>query len=131
MTAAPAGRSRLASIAGLRCPRCREGRVFATTWRMNEACPRCGLRFTRGSGYFTGAMYFSYALGIPLIAALTLLVYLVAPAWSLWQDVLVAWVLFLPLAPAVFRYSRVLWIHFDQYFDPAPPAAGAGHSPDG
>jgi uncharacterized protein (DUF983 family) len=120
MMALAVPRTRLGAILALRCPRCREGRVFASTWRMHVRCPSCALLFLRGTGYFTGAMYFSYALGIPIIAMLTLAVYLVQPSWRLWQDVLAAWVLFLPLVPAVFRYSRVLWIHFDQYFDPAP-----------
>jgi hypothetical protein len=87
---------------------------------MHVRCPSCGLKYQRDSGYFTGAMYFSYALGIPIIAALTLVVYLVRPGWHLWQDVLVAWLLFLPLVPAVFRYSRVLWIHLDRFLDPDP-----------
>jgi hypothetical protein len=91
---------------------------------MYDRCPACGLLLMRGTGYFTGAMYFSYGLGIPLIALFTLLVYLLRPSWALWQDVLVAWVVFLPFVPAVFRYSRVLWIHLDQYFDPAPPGPG-------
>src|SRR5438046_1434907 len=95
-------RSRLGAILALRCPRCREGRVFASTWRMNVRCPSCGLLFLRDTGYFTGAMYFSYALGIPIIAALTLVTYLLVPSWHLWQDVLAAWVVFLPMVPAVF-----------------------------
>lgn len=85
---------------------------------MNERCPTCNLLFARETGYFTGAMYFSYALGIPIIAFLTLIAWLFLPSWHLWQLVLVAWVLFLPFVPMVFRYSRVLWIHFDRFFDP-------------
>lgn len=110
--------SRAWAIAHLRCPSCREGPVFRSTWSMHERCPRCGLLFLRETGYFTGAMYFSYALGIPIIALLTLGFYLLLPSWQLWQLILLTWLAFLPLVPAVFRYSRVLWIHFDRYFDP-------------
>jgi hypothetical protein len=86
---------------------------------MNERCPVCGYKFERGPGYFTGAMYFSYALGIPLIAAGVLVgKFLIVPGWPLHWIVLAVWAAFLPLAPAVFRYSRVLFIHFDRYFDP-------------
>ena len=64
-------------------------------------------------------MYFSYALGIPIIAAGVLLgKLLLVPTWPLHWIVLAVWLAFLPLAPAVFRYSRVLFIHFDRYFDP-------------
>jgi uncharacterized protein (DUF983 family) len=104
-----------------RCPECGEGRIFASTWRMNPRCPACGTTFERGPGYFTGAMYFSYALGIPIVAAVTLPVWLVT-RWSLHWAVLIAWVVSLPLMPGVFRFSRVLFIHFDRYFDPDEPS---------
>lgn len=106
------------AIFHLRCPRCREGRVFAGQFAMHDNCPVCNLLFMREPGYFTGAMYVTYALGIPIIALLTLVAYLAFPSWKLYQQVLLAWVGFLPLVPAVYHYSRVLWIHFDRYFDP-------------
>ena len=102
-----------------RCPQCGSGPVFSSLWLMNENCPVCGLRFGRGEpGYFTGAMYVSYALAIPLIALLTWIEYLLFPGWSLWQLVLLAWALCVPLIPWVWQYSRVIWIHVDRYFDP-------------
>jgi uncharacterized protein (DUF983 family) len=60
-------RARSRAIWGLRCPRCGQGRVFASAWTMHRACPACDLVFEREPGYFTGAMYFSYALGIPIL----------------------------------------------------------------
>jgi len=102
------------------CPECGEGRVFASTWRMNETCPVCGLMFDRGPGYFTGAMYFSYAIGIPIIALGTGLVWWIT-RWPLHWDVVIVWVAFLPVVPLVFRLSRTMFIHFDRYFDPDDP----------
>jgi hypothetical protein len=50
------------------CPRCRAGKIFRkSVWLfpgMYERCPVCGLKFEREDGYFLGAMYISYALGI-------------------------------------------------------------------
>jgi uncharacterized protein (DUF983 family) len=109
---------RLLTILRLRCPACGEGAVFRGTFTMNELCPTCGLRFLREPGYFLGAMYFSYGMAIPLIALLTLGAYLVFPRWRLHYLVLLAWVIFLPMAPLVYRYSRVMWIHLDRYMDP-------------
>jgi len=86
---------------------------------MNERCPVCDLQFDRGQpGYFTGAMYLSYGMGIPLIALTTLVGYLLFPQWTLFKLVLLAWVLCLPLAPVIWQYSRVLWLHFDRWVDP-------------
>ena len=65
------GFKRLAAVMPQRCPRCLEGPVFATLFRMHAQCPACGLRFEREPGYFTGAMYLSY--GVALLAT--------APVW--------------------------------------------------
>jgi len=113
------GRGVLAAILSRRCPKCREGAVFSSPLGMNEACPVCGLRFGRGEpGYFTGAMYVSYALAMPLIALLTLIEHLALPSWTLLRLVLLAWALCVPLIPRIWQYSRVLWIYFDQAIDP-------------
>jgi uncharacterized protein (DUF983 family) len=105
------------------CPRCGHA-IFRAPLSMYEECPGCGLDFDRGQpGYFTGAMYVSYALAIPLIALLTLIEYVLIPSWSLWQLVLLAWAICVPLIPWIWQYSRVIWIHFDQWID---PETGAG-----
>jgi uncharacterized protein (DUF983 family) len=111
-------RDRLWAIARLRCPACREGKVFRGLFETNNRCPVCGLQFMRETGYFLGAMYFSYALAIPLILIFTGIVYLLAPHWPLYVDLVVAWMAFLPFVAPVYRYSRVMWLHFDRYFDP-------------
>ena len=103
----------------LRCPWCGVGPLFAGWFRMHERCSGCGLRFEREAGYFTGAMYVNYVLAVPVMAALAGIVHLLAPAWSFEATVGAAALLFLPLVPAIFRYSRILWIHFDQAIDPS------------
>jgi uncharacterized protein (DUF983 family) len=113
------GRSALVGIFAKRCSRCRQGAVFRSTWVMNEDCPECGLDFDRGEpGYFTGAMYVSYALVIPVIASLTLIEHLIVPTWSLFRLVVLASLICLPSTPIIWQYSRVIWIYFDRYFDP-------------
>ena len=111
--------SRLRAIALLRCPRCYRGRVFRGSFATNDRCPVCGLKYMREPGYFVGAMYFSYALAIPIIALFTLIAYVLMPGRPLYQLVLVGWAAFLPLVPTVYRYSRVMWLHFDHYYDPS------------
>lgn len=63
-------------------------------------------------------MYVSYALALPILAALAGLVHLAKPTSSLPWTLCAATLLFLPFVPAVFRASRVLWIHFDRGIDP-------------
>jgi uncharacterized protein (DUF983 family) len=117
----------LVALLGKRCPRCRLGLFFASPLVMHEDCPVCGLDFDRGDpGYFTGAMYVSYALAIPLLALLTLIEYLIIPGWSLFRLVLLASLVALPLVPWIWQYSRVAWSYFDQYFDPDDNAGDGG-----
>jgi uncharacterized protein (DUF983 family) len=106
----------LRSIVRLRCPRCEQGQVFQGVLRMNKECPHCGLPLEREPGFFLGAMYFSY--GLAILAALPLCVWLffrkVDPMWN----ALAGTALIALLSPLLIRYSRVIWLHFDQRFDP-------------
>ena len=85
---------------------------------MYYACPECGLVFGREEGYFTGAMIVSYILAVPMLALLTLVVELLS-GWRFDLGLLVAGIYFLPFVPAIFRYSRVIWMHFARLVDPS------------
>src|SRR4051812_28570945 len=72
-----------------RCPRCNRGAIFKSglagaLGSINERCPVCGLVFLRESGYFLGAMYVSYGLGVITIlpVASVLAVVLEWPLWA-------------------------------------------------
>lgn len=108
---------RLAAVLTLRCPRCLDGHVWRHFITMNVACPVCGLVFDRESGYFAGAMVVSYALAVPILAAMVLALIMLAGL-----DVVVALIIgntaYLVLVPFIFRYSRVLWLHLDWLIDP-------------
>ena len=115
MAAGDGPRLRWGPILRRRCPRCAEGPVFAGLLRMHESCPRCGLPFFREQGYFLGAMYFSYALGVA--AAAPLVVWGLLSGWELANIGWASAALLACLSPWLFQYSRVLWLWFDQYFD--------------
>jgi uncharacterized protein (DUF983 family) len=108
----------LCAILRQRCPRCRTGRMFRGLFEMNDPCPVCGLLFQREEGYFLGAMYFSYALASAFLIASYFTVAALVPDWDTRVIPLVATLPFLPLAPLVVRYSRVLWIYFDRGVGP-------------
>jgi uncharacterized protein (DUF983 family) len=116
-------RSVLRALLGQRCPRCREGRLFHGTIRMNDPCPVCGLRFEREPGYFLGAMYFSYFLAVGFLVAAYFTVSLLLPSWTSEAWAALAIVAFVPFVPIAFRYSRVLWIYYDRWAWPDDEAA--------
>ena len=106
---------RVWAIARCRCPRCLSGRVWRGMFTMNEPCPVCGMRFERETGYWTGAMVASYALGIPVLALLVLAVWL-GTGWDIVLALVVADVLFLAVVPFVWQ---TWWFRFGS-------ACGAG-----
>jgi len=86
---------------------------------MHDRCPTCGLLFNREPGYFLGAMYISYGLGIGAIVVLGALLWIVT-RWRIDKVTLWAILLFLPFVPMLTFLSRVLWIYLDQAIDPEP-----------
>jgi uncharacterized protein (DUF983 family) len=114
--------STLASILQQRCPRCRIGRIFQYSIfrgfpKMCERCSICDLKFEREPGYFLGAMYFSYLLGVLIMAPIAVLLWYLT-GWWITKVILWAALLFLPFAPTITLFARVLWIYLDQTVDP-------------
>jgi len=84
---------------------------------MNSTCPVCGLRFLREAGYFLGAMYVSYALGVFTILPVAVLLAVVLE-WNLIAVMAIAVLQTLLSVPLFLRFSRILWLHVDFAFDP-------------
>lgn len=104
-----------------------DGRVFRRFIWMNERCPRCGLVFEREPGYFTGAMYVSYAIGILATAPVYfVMLYLGTDAWVI---LAVTATIVAVLFPLLFRYSRVFWMHLDRAVNPGDAASDGAPEP--
>ncbi len=121
MHAGSARPSTLTAILKGLCPRCRMAPIFrgSRLWLtpMHERCAVCALKFEREPGYFLGAMYFSYAMAVPLLAGFLALFWWLTP-WSWGYILLAATVALLPFAPALTLFARVLWIYLDRGVDP-------------
>ena len=105
---------RLAAIAEKRCPACLAGPMYQGTFTMYEHCPVCGHRFMREPGYFQGAMYVSYVMGIGTFAALLLgAKALLEPRYGFVVASVVAIAIQGLLVPVLFQYSRVIWAHLN------------------
>jgi hypothetical protein len=86
--------------------------MFGGLFTMNAQCPRCGHAFMREPGFFQGAMYVSYGLGLLVFLALGFVANAaLASAIGLVPALFVALVLYLPLVPLLYRYARVIWAH--------------------
>lgn len=113
--------SRASAILHLRCPRCLKGQVFTGTFAMNDRCPECNYRFGREDGYFIGSMYISYGVSFFFMCfAVGVLWWQFLRDWNLLLIIGLATLCMLPFVPMIFRYSRILWMHFDLAIDPEP-----------
>lgn len=84
---------------------------------MHDCCPGCGLHFDREPGYFLGAMYVSYGLGVAFIVTAGAILWILT-RWRVEKVAIWAILLFLPFTPMLTFFSRVLWIYIDQAIDP-------------
>lgn len=103
----------------LRCPACGQGRLFRNWLTMNDPCQACGRRFDRAPGYLLGSIYFNYGVTALLVMVIFFSLFLSKTMTSrqlLWT--LTSFCLVFPLW--FFRYSRALWIAFDERWDPWP-----------
>ena len=96
-----------------RCPSCGTGAIYRTLFEMHRNCPVCGVGFEREPGYFVGSMYVSYFFSALLLGLFSTIVWLIPPGIDLFYCVLIAVVPFLPLAPFVQQYARILWMYID------------------
>ena len=101
------------------CPRCRRGEVFngpvygLSFQKMNDVCPKCGLRFEVEPGYFYAAMYVSYAFNVAQIITVGVATfYLSGGSDSPWLYIGVIFAAIFLCAPFNFRYSRVILLHW-------------------
>jgi uncharacterized protein (DUF983 family) len=106
--------NRLKAILLQRCPVCLRGQMFHGLFSMADDCPVCGHHFMREQGFFQGAMYVSYGLGVFVFFALfSVIRILLEPRFGLALPVGIALVAYLLLVPVLWRYSRVIWAHLN------------------
>ena len=100
------------AVIAKRCPVCLRGPMFDGFMTMRDACPVCGHCFTPEPGFFQGAMFVSYAVGVAELIFVSIIAFVflsphIGVAWAL----AAAGVVHLLLVPQLFEYSRVIWAH--------------------
>jgi uncharacterized protein (DUF983 family) len=109
--------SSILAILNGKCPRCRQGNIFAypvtklsSFNKMNSQCPRCGLRLEPEPGFYQGAMYVGYAFTLVLMGIISLLLYILGNPSEIVYILTVIGTMVV-LAPLNYRYSRILYLH--------------------
>lgn len=111
------------SVSKGKCPRCNEGDLWITDksyakgfTKMHESCSECGLKYDMEQGFWYGAMYISYALGVAIVVSVVVAL-TVLTDYGIFEKSGVATVFLLFLMPPIFRLSRSLWINIFVRFD--------------
>lgn len=78
---------------------------------MHQKCPKCSQELEPEPGFYTGAMYVSYAFQVMVIATFVSFSLIFQIEGSYWWYV--GWIagLSLVLLPLIYRLSRSVWAH--------------------
>lgn len=122
MDTAVKSRGYVSATLGCRCPRCREGKLFANplsfrfkkNMEMNKRCPVCGQPTEIEVGFYYGTGYVSYALAIGVTVA-SFAAWFLTVGMSLDDNRFFFWLgfnalLLVALQPWLMRVSRSFWI---------------------
>lgn len=121
-----------------RCPRCRQGKLFAYPafnllkfQMMNHTCPHCGVLLEPEPGFYQGAMYVGYAFTVATIVIVGVLLYLLGDP-SPWVYITTVITIMVLLIPFNYRYSRIVYLYLfgGIRFDPRvlPQDLGSSHN---
>jgi uncharacterized protein (DUF983 family) len=117
--------TKLYSILHIKCPQCQEGAFLVSTpydlskvGDVREECDVCGLKYSKEPGFYYGAMYVSYALGVALFVTVWASCNWFFTDVSVWVQIGLVVLLSILLGPYLFALSKIIWANFFISFDP-------------
>lgn len=124
--------SRLYSIFKRKCPRCQEGDFFIShpydlkkAGDLHETCSSCGLKYEKEPGFYYGAMYVSYALGVALFVTLWVSLNLFFSEVSTGLQIFLIISVSLVLTPYLYALSKIIWANIFIKYDRVGESKGA------
>ena len=113
--------SKLYSILFNKCPRCHIGKfwrhtnpfknIFNKQEKDDMYCYNCSLLFELEVGFWYGAMYVSYAIGVAIMLFLWGLSSFLFPEINIFNQIFFVIFFILLSAPVNYHYSRLIWIN--------------------
>jgi hypothetical protein len=111
--------SKIYSIRKMVCPRCQEGPFFVShpysfrhVGELHPACPVCGLKYEKEIGFYYGAMYVSYALGVALFVACWVIINVCFPTTPMGVQIAAISGISLVVSPYFYALSKIIWANF-------------------
>ncbi|MDC0338093.1 DUF983 domain-containing protein [Flavobacteriales bacterium] len=118
-------KTRLYSILNFKCPRCHKGEFLESrnvynlkqAGNLREKCDRCNLKYSREPGFYFGAMFVSYALGVALFVAIWVATAVLYPAYS--SELLLGIIIgaIIILGPYMYALSKIIWANLFFHYE--------------
>jgi uncharacterized protein (DUF983 family) len=109
--------TKLYSILHFKCPHCHEGEFFKSRnpydlksmSETHDVCPHCHRRLYLEPGFYYGAMYVSYALGVAHIVSFIVAKYVLGFEMEFWNFIILVAVCLIALTPLYYALSKIIW----------------------
>jgi uncharacterized protein (DUF983 family) len=117
--------TKLYSILFNKCPRCHEGdfmeekNIFklGKSFKMNQKCSKCDLKYMMEPSFYYGAMYVTYGLTVG-ISIVTFIIATLVFKLSLIESFIPIVAVLILTAPISLRFSRIIWINIFVNYNP-------------
>lgn len=116
---------RLYSIFKFKCPRCNKGDFFESNNPYNlkkagdlkDSCTHCKLKYTPELGFYIGAMYVSYGLGIALFISVWVATLVLYPNYSPLELIGLLFISMILLGPYLYALSKIIWANLFYHYE--------------
>ncbi|MAY85098.1 MAG: DUF983 domain-containing protein [Flavobacteriales bacterium] len=109
--------TKLYSVLKFKCPHCHEGEFFKdrNPYNLNvmsathEYCPSCKRKLSIEPGFYYGAMYVSYALGVAHVVTFWVAKLILGIETEFWNFIIFVGSFLLLLTPLYYALSKIIW----------------------
>jgi uncharacterized protein (DUF983 family) len=116
--------SKIYSVFHFLCPKCHEGRFFVsapyrlkTTGDVLETCDKCGNNNMLEPGFYQGALYVSYGLGVALFVSIWAGTSFFIPSIQPWIQISLVAISAIGLSPLLYSLSKILYANIFIKYD--------------
>lgn len=121
--------TKLYSIVNFTCPHCHEGRFFVShpydlsrAGDLHAKCDRCGRPYSKEPGFYYGAMYVAYAIGVAVCVTMWVAMVVLWPKATVLQQILTITGVMVVGTPLFYVLSKIIWANM--FFNYQGPPSG-------
>ena len=117
--------TKMYSILKFKCPACHEGAFLVSTpydlknvGDVREVCDVCNQKYSKEPGFYQGALYVSYALGVALFVTIWVSCNLFFNNLNVWIQIGMVAGASIILGPYLFALSKIIWANLFIPYNP-------------